>query len=145
MPSAMALLPTFRSSRRYPWGVFCETLPILANAMPGRSERASRRRPFSTLMKKLANLKTSSQGKAGTWRAESGQSQEATIQEQQPTSGVQTHRAQPRHDDSQPSLVTARTGRTASASSISGRTSTDHEHAGHGRGAIYGSDRLDRS
>ncbi|KAH8883034.1 hypothetical protein GQ53DRAFT_753159 [Thozetella sp. PMI_491] len=89
---------------------------------PGRSDRPGRRRPFSTLMKKLANLKTGS-GESGHTR-KSTKKRPSKNNNPYPESG----RIGPsRHYNSQPSLSTARSLRTASASSLSGRTSTEDE------------------
>ncbi len=100
--------------------------PVVANTLPGRSNRSGRRRPFSTLMKKLANLKAGGHGDGSLpgSKRKSTKKRPSKNNNPYPESG----RIEPnRQYDSQPSLSTARTGRTASASSVSGRTSTEHE------------------
>jgi len=96
-----------------------------ADTMADRSARTSRRRPFSALMKKLANLKSTSSGDGGRHGAKQNVSKKHQLQNNPyHQSGIA-----PPARQSQPSITTSRTGRSSSATSLarsdSVRLSTD--------------------
>ncbi|KAK4444050.1 hypothetical protein QBC34DRAFT_196592 [Podospora aff. communis PSN243] len=90
--------------------------------MADRSARTGRRRPFSALMKKLANLKAASEG--GRHAAKRNEAKKIQNNPYQ-----QSGRIAPPAQHSQPSIITGRTGRSSSRTSlaptVSVRLSTD--------------------